>query len=311
LDGWYRAQKFRYSQEVPTVPNESVAAFLNDVRVGFCEHYAASSAVLLRAAGIPARVVIGFLGGTYNPIAESYTMFDRDAHAWTEYYDETQRRWVRYDPTASIQPLRFSIGSEIYRLSPEELDLAASGRRATDWLSRLTERAGLVWDAWSHELERRIVFYDASWMSRLYEDMGIPQWGPWITGFVALLSAALLLTFLRGLFRVRTKLSRGEKLWREVRAYFQIPVDIAGEGRAFEVIARAAGSGAPQVRHFAARFLRYRYAERTADRPRWRELRGEWQSLKQQVSKDGTRERAVRAFVPSASPHVKSSESAT
>lgn len=306
LDDWYRAGKFRYSQEVPTVPGERLSAFLNDVRVGFCEHYAASSAILLRAAGIPARVVIGFLGGTYNPIAQSYTMFDRDAHAWLEYYDDAFGRWTRYDPTAAIQPLRFSIGSEIFRLTPEELDQAARGNRATDLLSRISDNLGLVWDAWTHELERRIVFYDASWMTRFYEEMGIPKWGPWITGAVAILTAALLLTFLRGLFRVRTKLSRGEKLWRELRAHYRVPEEIEGEARTLGLIAGAAGPHAPHFEAFGEKLLRYRYADPRGPRPRWRELRDEWRGLKRLTMRDGTRERVMRAL---AAPHVKPPES--
>lgn len=324
LDRWYLDQKFRYSQQVPTVPGEKVSAFLNDVRVGFCEHFAAVSAVLLRNAGIPARVVIGFLGGTYNPIAETYTMLDRDAHAWTEYYDDTTGRWTRYDPTASIQPLRFSIGSEIYRLSPEELDAAASGNRATDLLSRLTGNIGLLWDAWTHEVERRIVFYDASWMTKFYEEMGVPKWGPWITGFVALLTGTLLLTFLRGLFRVRTKKSAAEKLWQQIRADLRIPDELQGEGHSLELAAQVAGPNGERLRQFRAEFLRYRYAPKDSTRPRMRRLREEWRSLKRLLSKDGTRERIQNHLVlnggrrdfrqkhsmpPPVTPDVKSPES--
>lgn len=291
LNRWFQERRFRYSQEVPTVPGERLSAFLNEVRVGFCEHYAASAAVLLRGAGIPARVVIGFLGGTYNPIADSYTMLDRDAHAWTEYFDDESARWVRYDPTAVIQPLRFSIGSEIYRLTPEELDEAARGDRVLDWRGRLQESLGLVWDAWTHELERRIVFYDAGWLTRTFEDLGIPRWGPWLTGLAALVTGLVLLTLLRGAFRVRTKKSASERLWQSVRAEYRVPDSLQGETAVFEAIARAAGPSASAVVQFKDHLLLHRYGAPQGGRPTTRELRREWRELKRQLAKDGTRER--------------------
>ena len=78
--------------------------FLFRHRKGFCGHYAAASACILRIGGIPARVVTGFRGGTWNPWLRTLTVRDSDAHAWVEAWDENARHWTRFDPTSFIAP---------------------------------------------------------------------------------------------------------------------------------------------------------------------------------------------------------------
>lgn len=102
----FNQQNYVYTlQPPPTLGAHPVDEFLFDTRRGFCEHYAGSFTFLMRAAGIPARVILGYQGGTVNPINRVLTVRQSDAHAWTEVWLQN-RGWVRVDPTAAIAPQR-------------------------------------------------------------------------------------------------------------------------------------------------------------------------------------------------------------
>ena len=88
---------------------DSVDEFLFDTKRGFCGHYASAFATLMRAAGIPARVVTGYQGGTFNRFADYWILRQSDAHAWTEVWIEG-RGWLRMDPTSVIAPSRVERG---------------------------------------------------------------------------------------------------------------------------------------------------------------------------------------------------------
>lgn len=96
---------FSYTLEPPLLGRNSVDEFLFVTRAGFCEHYAGAFVVLMRAMGIPARVVTGYQGGEINPVDGFMTVRQSDAHAWAEVWI-AQRGWVRIDPTAAVSPDR-------------------------------------------------------------------------------------------------------------------------------------------------------------------------------------------------------------
>ncbi|WP_333609676.1 transglutaminase-like domain-containing protein, partial [Arsukibacterium sp.] len=104
IANYFANEPFYYSLQPPLLGANSVDQFLFDSRIGFCSHYASATAVMLRAAGIPARVVGGYQGGEWQE-AQNYLMVrQRDAHAWVEYLDNGL--WQRFDPTAVIAPQR-------------------------------------------------------------------------------------------------------------------------------------------------------------------------------------------------------------
>ncbi|MDL2345929.1 transglutaminase-like domain-containing protein, partial [Deinococcus sp. MIMF12] len=116
---WLRAGDFRYTLTPPTLPGrDRVDAFLFGSRAGFCEHYASSFAFLMRAAGVPARVVGGYLGGELNPSGGYLIVRQQDAHAWVEVWLEGQG-WVRVDPTAGVAPGRVTAGLPTALSRPE------------------------------------------------------------------------------------------------------------------------------------------------------------------------------------------------
>lgn len=103
---YFHEQPFVYTLQPPATPGfDPVDQFLFDTRRGFCEHYASSFTLLMRAAGIPARVVVGYQGGTLNPVNRVLSVSQSDAHAWAEVWLR-HRGWVRVDPTAAIAPER-------------------------------------------------------------------------------------------------------------------------------------------------------------------------------------------------------------
>jgi transglutaminase-like putative cysteine protease len=105
----FATQGYVYTLEPPLLGADAVDEFLYGTRAGFCEHYAGAFTVLMRAAGIPARVVTGYQGGELNPIDGYLTVRQSDAHAWSEVW-LPQRGWVRVDPTAAVSPDRVRAG---------------------------------------------------------------------------------------------------------------------------------------------------------------------------------------------------------
>lgn len=108
LDG-FRREPFYYTLQPPLLGPDGVDDFLFNSRRGFCGHYAMASAFVLRAAGIPARLVTGYLGGEWNPQGQYLEVHQFDAHAWVEYLDDSGN-WQRLDPTAAVAPQRVEGG---------------------------------------------------------------------------------------------------------------------------------------------------------------------------------------------------------
>jgi len=99
---YWKKGGFTYTMRPGRIPD--LARFLINVRKGFCEHFAAASATLLRIGGVPARVVVGYRGGEWNPWLRTITVRDMQAHAWVEAWDAAAGRWVRFDPTLFVAP---------------------------------------------------------------------------------------------------------------------------------------------------------------------------------------------------------------
>ncbi len=109
---WLRREPFYYTLSPPQLDAETfVDEFLFASRRGFCEHYAISFVVMMRTAGIPARIVAGYQGGEYNPVSNTVVVRQFDAHAWAEVWLQG-RGWVRVDPTAAVAPSRIESGLE-------------------------------------------------------------------------------------------------------------------------------------------------------------------------------------------------------
>src|SRR5207249_4077291 len=104
---FFRTQGFRYSLSPGEYSGNDLDEFLLRRRTGFCEHYAASFATLMRLAGIPARIVLGYLGGEYNDFGGFFLVRQADTHAWCEVWFP-ENGWTRIDPTSAVALSRAS-----------------------------------------------------------------------------------------------------------------------------------------------------------------------------------------------------------
>jgi transglutaminase-like putative cysteine protease len=104
-------REFTYSLTPPPLGRDSIDDFLFNTREGYCEHFSSAFTVMMRMAGIPARVVTGYQGGFYNPIGDYVVVRQSDAHAWSEVWLQ-DRGWVRIDPTAAVAPERIRSGGD-------------------------------------------------------------------------------------------------------------------------------------------------------------------------------------------------------
>ena len=193
----FRRDGFSYTLEPAPLGEEPVDEFLFQTREGFCEHYASAFAVLMRAAGIPARVVIGYQGGDWNSYGGYLLVRQSSAHAWNEVWLAGEG-WRRVDPTAAVAPDRIR-RSQIARvtsgLAPERLFSEIA------WLGRARE----FWDAARTRWYEGVVRFGPDRQQRLLAALGLGEQGvrglalALTTGFVvaALALAALLAWELR------------------------------------------------------------------------------------------------------------------
>ena len=183
----FRGNDFYYSLTPPLLPEDAVDEFLFDTREGFCEHFAASFVVLMRAAGIPARVVTGYQGGEYNTVGDYMVVRQRDAHAWAEvYFDD--RGWVRIDPTAAVAPERVSLG--IGDLLPRRATLSPFARSAV--ASAFWKRLRDSWDAVTYSWNQWVLGYTPQRQRRLLDELGLEDWdyGNLVIALTLVLAAA-------------------------------------------------------------------------------------------------------------------------
>jgi len=104
-----REQNFYYTLTPPLISGDELDQFFYQSRKGFCVHYASVFTFLMRASGTPARLVTGYLGGEYNKQSGHLSIYQYDAHAWSEIW-VNDKGWVRVDPTAAVNPERVEKG---------------------------------------------------------------------------------------------------------------------------------------------------------------------------------------------------------
>ncbi|CAN5132005.1 protein-glutamine gamma-glutamyltransferase TgpA [soil metagenome] len=167
----YREQGFRYTLEPPPLGADAVDEFLFDTRAGFCEHFASSFVVLMRAAGVPARVVTGYQGGERNPFDGWYEVRQRDAHAWTEVWYGQERGWVRVDPTAAVAPDRVDLGARNALPAPAGITGFVLGPSSPLTLGARWLRNR--WDAIENDWNQWIVQYNTDAQRGLLDRLGL------------------------------------------------------------------------------------------------------------------------------------------
>jgi transglutaminase-like putative cysteine protease len=188
-------REFHYTLATAPPGRDNVDEFLFTTKAGYCQHYSSSFVVLMRAAGIPARVVTGYTGGLYNRLGDYWVIRRMDAHAWAEVW-LPQRGWVRIDPTAAVAPERI--------LDTLEDRLRQSRGNAAGDLSGVWN-LGELGDWMRHNWNEMMLSFDAGRQQRLLSAIGIAQLQRWQLIALFALVAGTLLAWMTWL------LSRGER----------------------------------------------------------------------------------------------------
>lgn len=181
--------QFTYTLEPPLLGEDPYDEFLFKTRLGFCEHYAGSFALLMRAAGIPARVVTGYQGGEINPLTRELVVRQADAHAWTEVWLEGIG-WLRADPTAAVSPSRVDNGINA-ALGPIGM---LSTLEAADKLG-LISNLRFAWDMMNSGWTQWVLGYNVERQRQFLAGLGIDvDWrslGLWLVGLTLLVGGAI------------------------------------------------------------------------------------------------------------------------
>lgn len=155
---------FAYTLQPPTLGPNWIDDFLFKTHLGFCEHYAGSMAFALRAAGVPARVVGGYLGGEDNPLGDYFIVRQSAAHAWLEAWVEGQG-WVRIDPTGVVSPARMT-GNLADSLPASEADNLPMLN------NHLLLQIRFIWDNGQNKWNQWVISYDEGERLRLLTKIG-------------------------------------------------------------------------------------------------------------------------------------------
>ncbi len=173
---------FRYTLTPAPLGRNAVDDFLFNTREGFCEHYASSFTVLMRSAGIPARVVTGYQGGYWNKLGNYLLVRNSDAHAWTEVW-LSGRGWVRADPTAAVRPERVTLGAAA-AMGDER------GWYHNDWLQGVRNH----WDIVNRWWNQGVVGFDALRQRGLLTPFGVRDTDTRTLGVLIAIGSALFMT---------------------------------------------------------------------------------------------------------------------
>jgi transglutaminase-like putative cysteine protease len=160
----------RYTLTPPALGADSIDDFLFVTKAGFCEHYASSFVFLMRAAGIPARVILGYQGGEINTQNNYVVVRQYDAHAWAEVW-LSGRGWVKIDPTAAVNPERIEVGFDAVFANSAALNspLNLNAYRNINMLNLLRLKLDYMDYAWS----RWVVGYNANLQNNLLARLGL------------------------------------------------------------------------------------------------------------------------------------------
>ncbi|WP_051412600.1 DUF3488 and transglutaminase-like domain-containing protein [Pseudoxanthomonas sp. J35] len=247
---------FAYALDTPLPGRHAVDEFLFETRTGYCEHFSSAFTVLMRAAGIPARVVTGYAGGYRNPFGGYWIVRRMDAHAWSEVWLEG-RGWVRVDPTAAVAPER------IYDTLDARL---GAGGPAADGIDALRgARLGDLVDFMRRGWNDLVLGFDAQRQQALLSPLGLGRLEPsqlllLFAAFAALAMAGMIWLLARG-ERERDPLLRA---WHRLgRRYARLGLGRAPHEPALAWAQRVAAAhprSAEELLALSRRFVAARYA---------------------------------------------------
>ena len=183
---YFRQQPFYYTKQPPPLAKDPIDQFLFETHQGFCEHYASAFTFLMRAAGIPARVVTGYQGGEFNTLGDYLIVRQSDAHAWSEVW-LSGKGWTRVDPTSVIPPQRTLDNEQLQRQGGRN----SAGRINLSWLGSAWREMKFAWDNANHYWNMWVIGYNSHKQDSVLSWLGLDGFG--IQGVIIVLFGALFL----------------------------------------------------------------------------------------------------------------------
>lgn len=269
----FRDEAYFYTLRPPQMTGDSIDQLLFDAKRGFCAHYAGATTFLLRAAGIPARIVIGYQGGEPGAGGDYLIIRQYDAHAWVEAWLPGQG-WLRIDPTAAIAPDRIELGLRQAVADEGSFleDNWASPQRYGD--VALIQWASLQLDKINYQWQRWVVGYQGQTqmdlLSRLPGHWGLKELGYFSAGLVAaglLLAGVISALRQRALF-VRDPFARITGQWHQLLVRHGI--DVADGDTPLQTAERVASevpAAAGPARSFARALYNHYYVVSDGGKP--------------------------------------------
>jgi len=233
---------FSYTLAPEPLGRDRIDDFLFQTREGYCEHFASAFTFLMRAAGVPARVVTGYQGGYWNTTARYLLVRHSDAHAWSEVWLDG-RGWIRVDPTSAVRPERVELGAAA----------AAAGHGASDgfldmpWLRDLRNR----WDVVNQWWNSGVIGFDALRQQGLLQPFGVAHAEVADLALVFAIGCALLVAIALGWALFQRREGDALDAWMQ-----RLQRKLARAG-----VSRRAGEG---PKHFLARAARALPVQRNA-----------------------------------------------
>ncbi|WP_144373241.1 transglutaminaseTgpA domain-containing protein [Vogesella urethralis] len=271
LQLWLAEQGLRYTLNPPQLQGDVVDGFLFGSRQGFCEHFASAFTVLARAAGLPARVVVGFQGGEFNGQGRFWQIRSSDAHAWSEVWVDGS--WQRVDATSLVAPQRIEAGiaNTLGEAAPRMPLVGGKPPGWAQWVGQQWQLANFSWQRW-------VVGYDAASQQGLFQKLGLGEVSA--ASIVKALLGGMLLAGGPLLWWLLRRRQAPQTLPQQVHALLLRRLQAAGiaaqaADTASELQARAAALTAAERDQLAGllqRWQRLQYAPPAADDNAWRTL---------------------------------------
>jgi protein-glutamine gamma-glutamyltransferase len=267
---FFRGASLAYTLEPPLLGRDTVDEFLFEAREGFCEHFASAFVFLMRAAGLPARVVTGYQGGEVNYVDRIISVRQTDAHAWAEVYLPGDG-WLRVDPTAAAVPGRVMSGLARSVRAGDPVPLLM--RPQLEWLHGLRSN----WEALVHRWNVWVLGYGVQRQRDLMARIGMrdADWKKLTAAMASILGAFTLLLVAWSLRRV-VRPDPVQRAWqafcRKLGAQGVMRVPHEGPRDFAERAAKNLPAAAAAIRDIAALYIGVRYG-RTHAREQVAELK--------------------------------------
>lgn len=281
---YFRDNDFEYTLSPGKLTRRDLGEFVFETKKGFCEHFAAATAILLRLGGVPARVVAGFQGGRKNPYGDYLIVSYRDAHSWVEAWIDG-KGWQRIDPTGVVAPGRLNLGGQEFvdrfGVDPDIQRALAANLDDQEWnLKRVILELVFLWDLMNDSWNNALISYDRDFQREMVSKLSwnYPIWmqlGALFVGGLLLIGLLLFLYYRLKRSPVDELTEVYEKLLRSLskrgirRNFAEGPLTLKERVRR----EAKAGINLPEIESAIDEYIHLRFGDADVDKEKIREFR--------------------------------------